>query len=118
MFAGVGSKLGGVVLRGTGPPSSDPGRSPVPIGCFRPTPDLNSPLAGAPASAMPDLDGIGTKRGISRAASLRGALAAAAAAAAGPRLLQGSVAAAERAPAGAPTVDPALSPLDLDFSIV
>ena len=90
----------------------------MPIGRFRPTPDLNSLLAGAPASAMPDLDGIGTKRGISRAAFLRGTLAAAIAAAAGPRLLQSPVAAAEPATAGAPTVDPALSPLDLDFSII
>ncbi|MDQ5829673.1 MAG: hypothetical protein M3324_07385, partial [Actinomycetota bacterium] len=60
----------------------------MPIGRFRPMPDLNSPLAGAPASAMPDLDGFRTKRGISRVAFLRGTLAAAVAAAAGPRLLQ------------------------------
>ena len=67
---------------------------------------------------MPDLDGIGTKRGISRAAFLRGTLAAAVAAAAGPRFLQSPVAAAEPATASTPTVDPALSPLDLDFSII
>ncbi len=89
----------------------------MPIGRFRPTPNLNGPLAGAPTSATPDPNGIRTERGISRAAFLRGTLAAAVAAAAGPRLLQSPVAAAEPAP-GTPTVDPALSPLDLDFSII
>jgi hypothetical protein len=62
---------------------------------------------------MPDFDGIGTKRGISRAAFLRGTLAAAVAAATGPRFLWSPAAAADAA-----TVDPALSPLDLDFSII
>jgi hypothetical protein len=85
----------------------------VPIGRFRPTPDLDSSLTRAPASAMPDLDGIGAKRGISRAAFLRGTLAAAVTAVAGSRFLWSPVAAADVA-----TVDPALSPLDLDFSII
>jgi hypothetical protein len=66
--------------------------------------------------SLSDRDGVAAKRGISRAAFLRGGLAVAAAATAGPRFL-GSLAAVDETAAGAAVVSPALSPLDLDFAI-
>ena len=68
-----------------------------------------------PAPDAPDLPNVTPlPAALSRAAFLRGALAAAISAAAGPRLLAGVAEAAESAAA---TVSPALSPLDLRFSI-
>ena len=68
-----------------------------------------------PAPDAPDLPNVtAIPAALSRATFLRGALAAAIGAAAGPRLLAGVAEAAESAAA---TVSPALSPLDLRFSI-
>src|SRR3954453_18599363 len=68
-----------------------------------------------PAPDAPDLPNVTPlPTALSRAAFLRGALAAAIGAAAGPRLRAGV---AEAAGSAAATVRPALSPLDLRFSI-
>jgi hypothetical protein len=77
----------------------------------RPTPE---PLPEAPTVTQVPADDA-PESGLSRAALLRGGLAAALAAVAGPRVLEGTAALAAEPAA---RVSPALSPLDLDFSII
>src|SRR3954454_14048385 len=85
----------------------------MPVIPCRPAPDApDLPIVSPIPAALRHDDAAG--RALSRAAFLRGALAAAIGAAAGPRLLAGV---AEAAGSAAATVRPALSPLDLRFSI-
>src|SRR3954469_8557944 len=84
----------------------------MPVIPCRPAPDApDLPIVSPVPAALRHDDAAG--RTLSRAAFLRGALAAALGAAAGPRLQAGVAKAAENAA----TVSPALSPLDLRFSI-
>jgi hypothetical protein len=87
----------------------------VPFVPLESVPNLQDPAAVLSASRLAD-DAAVVGRGLSRAAFLRGALAAALAAA-GSRFLAPSAALAESA-IGAAAVDPALSPLDLRFTTI